>query len=182
MYCQLYTPTRHLMRYTLLVLGWSPFSGRGPKASLNSSWHRYSKVLETRLRHFGLYWNIDMTASHICLRFVSCASMTSMNLRFHRIPELLCWFQIRWLWRPFEYTELAVGVWETSWRWFELWDMMCCPAESSYHKRDTHRWSYSGGHGWQQYPGRLWCLKGPKVSQKYSPLHCYTTTSSLNGC
>ncbi len=47
-----YTLTGHFIRYTLLVPGWSPFCLQN---CLNSSWHRFNKVLETFLRYFGPY-------------------------------------------------------------------------------------------------------------------------------
>ncbi len=40
------------IRYTLLVPGWTPFCSQN---CLNSSWHRFNKVLETFLRDFGPY-------------------------------------------------------------------------------------------------------------------------------
>ncbi len=42
--------TGHFIRYTLLVPGWTPFCVQN---CLNSSWHRFNKVLETFLRDFG---------------------------------------------------------------------------------------------------------------------------------
>ncbi len=42
--------TGHFIRYTLLVLGWTPFCVQN---CLNYSWHRFNKVLETFLRDFG---------------------------------------------------------------------------------------------------------------------------------
>ncbi len=61
--------TGHFIRYTLLVPGWTPFCLQN---CLNSSWHRFNKVLETFLRDFG---HIDMIVSHSCCRFVGCTSM-----------------------------------------------------------------------------------------------------------
>ncbi len=50
--------TGHFIRYTLLVLGWTPFCLQN---CLNSSWHRFNKVLETFLRDFGPYWHDSIT-------------------------------------------------------------------------------------------------------------------------
>ena len=49
-----YTLTGHFIRYTLLVLGWTPFCLQN---CLNPSWYRFNKVLETFLREFGPYWH-----------------------------------------------------------------------------------------------------------------------------
>ncbi len=45
----LHTLTGHFIRYTLLVPGWTPFCLHN---YLNSSWHRFKKVLEKFLRDF----------------------------------------------------------------------------------------------------------------------------------
>lgn len=47
----------HLIRYTSLVPGWTPFS---LQSHLNSSWHRFNKLLETFLRHFGPYCHVSI--------------------------------------------------------------------------------------------------------------------------
>jgi len=47
-----YTLTGHFIRYPMLVTGWTPFCLRN---CLNSSWHRFNKVLEAFLREFGPY-------------------------------------------------------------------------------------------------------------------------------
>ncbi len=52
-----HTLTDHFIRYTLLVPGWTPFAFR----TLNSSWHRFNKVLETFLRDFGSYCHDSIT-------------------------------------------------------------------------------------------------------------------------
>ncbi len=44
--------TGHFIRYTLLVTGLTHFC---LQSCLNSSWHRFNKVLETFLRDFGPY-------------------------------------------------------------------------------------------------------------------------------
>ncbi len=54
----IYTLTGHFIRYTLLVLGWTPFCLQN---CLNSSRHRFNKVLETFLRDFGPYWHDSIT-------------------------------------------------------------------------------------------------------------------------
>ncbi len=46
------THTHNFIRYTLLLPGWTPFCLQN---CLNSSWHRFNKVLETLLRDFGSY-------------------------------------------------------------------------------------------------------------------------------
>ncbi len=47
-----HTLTGHFIRYTLLVPGLTPFCLQN---CLNSSWHRFNKVLEIFLRDFGPY-------------------------------------------------------------------------------------------------------------------------------
>ncbi|KAG8536220.1 hypothetical protein GDO81_026873 [Engystomops pustulosus] len=47
-----YTLTGHFIRYNMLVMGWTPFCLQN---CLNSSWHRFNKVLEAFLRDFGPY-------------------------------------------------------------------------------------------------------------------------------
>ncbi len=54
----IYTLTGHFIRYTLPVPGWTPFCLQN---CLNSSWHRFNKVLETLLRDFGPYWYDSIT-------------------------------------------------------------------------------------------------------------------------
>ncbi len=54
----IYTLTGHFIRYTLLVPGWTPFCLQN---CLNSSWHRFNKVLETFLSDFGPYWHDSIT-------------------------------------------------------------------------------------------------------------------------
>ncbi len=56
--CMAYTLTGHFIRYTLLVLGWTPFCLQN---RLISSWHRFNKVLETFFRYFGPYWDDSIT-------------------------------------------------------------------------------------------------------------------------
>ncbi len=94
----IHTLTGHFIRYTLLVPGWTPFCLQN---FLNSSWHRFNKVLETFLRGFGPYWHDSIT--QICRLYIQ-----DVNLSFHHIPKLLYWIEIWWLWRPFEESELIV--------------------------------------------------------------------------
>ncbi len=56
----IHTLTGHFIRYTLLVPGWTHFCLQN---CLNSSWHRFNKVLETFLR--------SQNISRMC-RFVGC--------------------------------------------------------------------------------------------------------------
>ncbi len=51
-YTHTHTLTCHFIRYTLLVMGWTPFCLQN---CLNSSWHKFNKVLETFLGDFGPY-------------------------------------------------------------------------------------------------------------------------------
>lgn len=55
--------------YTLQVPGWTLFSLQN---CLNSSWHRFIKMLETFLRSFGQYWHdsITVTADLLTTRHV----------------------------------------------------------------------------------------------------------------
>ncbi len=67
--------------YTLLVPGWTPFCLQN---CLNSSWHRFNKVLKPFLKDFGPF---DMIASRSCSRFVGCISM--MRIRAVKLAEKL---------------------------------------------------------------------------------------------
>ncbi len=99
-YC-IYTLTGYFIRYPLLVPGWTPFCFQN---CLNSSWHRFDKVLETFLRDFGPYWHDSITQLlQICRLHIHDA-----NLPFHHIPKVLYWIDFWWLWRPFEKRELIV--------------------------------------------------------------------------
>ncbi len=94
-YIYIYTLTGHFIRYTLLVPGWTPFCLQN---CLNSSWHRFNKVLETLLWDFGPYWHDRITQLlQICRLHIH-----DVNLSFHHIPKVLYWIEIWWLWRPFE--------------------------------------------------------------------------------
>ncbi len=83
----------HFIRCTLLVPGWTPFWLQN---YLNSSWHRFNKVLETFLRDFGPYWHDSITQ----LLQICRLHKHDVNLSFHHIPKVLYWIEIWWLWRP----------------------------------------------------------------------------------
>ncbi len=87
-YRQIYihTLTGHFIRYTLLVLGWTPFCLQN---CLNSSWHRFNKVLETFLRDVGAYRHDIITQLlQICRLHIH-----DVNLPFHHIPKVLYWLR-----------------------------------------------------------------------------------------
>ncbi len=74
---------------------WTPFCLQN---CLNSSWHRFNKVLETFIRDFGPYWHDIITLFlKICRLHIH-----DENLPFHHITKVLYWIEIWWLWRPFE--------------------------------------------------------------------------------
>ncbi len=85
-----HTLTGHFIRYTLLVLGWTPFFLQN---CLNSLWHRFNKVLETFLRDFGPYWHDNITQLQgrmdPCV-FIRC-SMDTKGLKVYQenIPHTL---------------------------------------------------------------------------------------------
>ncbi len=90
-----YTLTGHFIRYTLLVPGWASFCLQN---WLNSSWHRFNKVLETFLRDLAPYCHDSITQLlQICRLHIH-----DENLPFHHIPKVLYWIEIWWMWRPFE--------------------------------------------------------------------------------
>ncbi len=94
-YIYIHSLTGYFIRYTLLVLGWTPFC---LQSCLNSSWHRFNKVLKTFLRDWGPYWHDSITQLlQICRLHIHDA-----NLPFLRIQKVLYWIEIWWLWRPFE--------------------------------------------------------------------------------
>ena len=75
-----YTLTSHFIRYSLLVLGWTPFFLQN---CLNSLWHRFNKALKTFHRGFGPYWHDSiMQLLQIC-----CLHIHDVNLPFHHIPQ-----------------------------------------------------------------------------------------------
>ncbi len=69
---RIYTLTGHFIRYTLFVPGWTPFCLQN---CLNSSWHRFNKMLETFLRDFGPYWHDSITQ----LLQICCRSMIRIS-------------------------------------------------------------------------------------------------------
>ncbi len=74
-YIYIHTLSGHFIRYTLLVPGCL-------QNCLNSSWHRFNKVLETFLRDFGSYWYDSITQLlQICRLHIH-----DVNLPFHHIP------------------------------------------------------------------------------------------------
>ncbi len=86
-YTHTHTHTGHFIRYTLLVPGWTNFCLQN---CLNSSWHRFNKVLEAFLRDFGPYWHDSITQLlQICRLHIHDA-----NLPFHHIPNVLYWIEI----------------------------------------------------------------------------------------
>ncbi len=86
-YIYICTLTGHFIRYTLLVRVWTPFCLQN---CLNSSWHRFNKVLETFLRDFGPYCHDSITQLlQICRLHIH-----DVNLSFHHIPKVLYWIEI----------------------------------------------------------------------------------------
>ncbi len=85
-YTHTHTHTFHFIRYTLLVRVWTPFCLQN---CLNSSWHRFNKVLETFLRDFGPYCHDRITQLlQICRLHIH-----DVNLSFHHIPNVLYWLR-----------------------------------------------------------------------------------------
>ncbi len=82
----IYTLTANFIRYTLLVPGWTPFCLQN---CLNSSWHRFNKVMETFLRDFCMYWQDIITQ----LLQICRLHIYDVNLPFHHIPKLLYWLR-----------------------------------------------------------------------------------------
>jgi len=93
-----------------------------------SCYHRLGPPLPSELPLFiGTYstscWKISseivvhsvLIVSHCCCRFIGCTSMMWMSYS-STSPNLLCWIEIWWLWRSFEFNELTVmfkkPVWE----------------------------------------------------------------------
>ncbi len=63
----------HIHKYTLLVLGWTHFC---LQSLLNSSWHRFNKVLK---HSSEILVHIDIIASRSCCRFVGCTPMMQIS-------------------------------------------------------------------------------------------------------
>ncbi len=153
-YIYIYTLTGHFIRYTLLVPSWTPFYIQN---CLNSSWHKFNKVLETFLRDFGPYWHDSMkwisrsTTSQRCsigLRSGDCGGHLSKvnSLSGSRNQSEMIWA----LWHG------ALSCWK-------------------YIRRCVHC-SYKGMDMVHQYSGQLWCLndaqlvlRGLKCAKKISP-------------
>ncbi len=83
----IYTLTGHFIRYTLLVLGWTHFCLQN---CLNSSWHRFNKVLETFFSDFGPYRHDSITQ----LQQICRLHIHDTNLPFHHIPIVLYLIEI----------------------------------------------------------------------------------------
>ncbi len=79
--------TGHFIRYTLLVLGLTPFCLQN---CLNSSWHRFNNVMETFLRDFGPYWHDSITQLLLICRL----HIHDANLRFHHITYIYIYIYI----------------------------------------------------------------------------------------
>lgn len=79
-----------------------------------------------------------LTARHSCY-------IHDLNLPFPCIPKVLCWFDIRWLWRPFEFSELSCSRTESD-MISTLWhgELSCWkwPSEDGY-SVVTQRWTLS---------------------------------------
>ncbi len=146
-YIYIHTLTSHFIRYTLLVPDWILFCLQN---CLNSSWHRFNKVLETVLRDFGPYWHhavaADLSAAHPW-----CESPVPPHPKGALLDWDLVTVEAIWV----KWTNCHVQ--ETSLRWFELCDMVHYPAGSSHQKMGILS-SKRDGHGQQQYSGRLWRL------------------------
>ncbi len=119
-----YTLTDHFIRYTLLVPGWTPVCLQN---CLNSSWHRFNKVLETFLRDFGPYWYDSITQLlQICRLHIH-----DVNLSFHHIPKVLYCTEIWWLWSKVNslscsrnQSEMIWALWHgalSSWKYIRRW-------------------------------------------------------------
>ncbi len=124
----IYTLTGHFIRYILLVPGWTPFFLQN---CLNSSWHRFNKVLETFLRDFGPYWHDSITVSADLIKSAAhpwCESPVPP----HPKGALLDWdlVTVEDIWVKWTHCHVQ----ETSLRWFELCDMMQYPAGISHQK------------------------------------------------
>ncbi len=123
-YIYIYTLTGHFIRYTLLVPGWTPFCLQN---CLNSSWHRFNKVLETFLRDFGPYWPDSITQLlQICRLHIHDANSLVTP---HPKDVLLDWdlVTVEAIWVKWTHCHVQ----ETSLRWFDLCDMVHYPAGSS---------------------------------------------------
>ncbi len=120
----IYTLTGHFIRYTFLVPGWTHFCLLN---CLNSSWHRFNKVLETFLRDFGPYWHDSITQ----LLQIYRLHIHDANLPVPTHPKaaLLDWdlVTVEAIWVKWTHCHVQ----ETSLRRFEICDMVHYPAGSS---------------------------------------------------
>ncbi len=146
---------------------------------LNSSWHRFNKVLETFLRDFCPYWHDSiMQFLQICRLHIHEA-----NLPFPPHPKgaLLDWdlVTVEAIWVKWTHCHVQ----ETSPRWLKLCDMVHYPAGSS-----IRRWVHCSHKGMDMVRNNtqvdcgvfIRCsigTKGPKVCQENIP---HTNTTSLN--
>lgn len=104
--------------------------------------HRASAVFKALLlwnclNLFSVWTFFTMIISRSCHIFVDC---TSMNRNSHRVPEVLYWIEIWWLWRPVQYSELITMFKKPVWgdTNFVIWSV-----------------TLLAQHGQQQYSGRL---------------------------
>lgn len=104
------TLTGHFIRYTLLVKGWTPFTYL-PTFTLNKPF----------LRKFGPSWHVDiMQVLQICWLLIC-----DENLPVAPHPKGA----------PVDWVLVTGDRWSTSLRWYELCEMLNCPAGSSHQKR-----------------------------------------------
>ncbi len=158
-----YKLTGHFIRYTLLVAGWTLFCLLD---CLNSSWHRFNKMLETFLRDFGQYWHDSMkwisrsTTSQRCsigLRSSDCGGHLSKvnSLSCSRNQSEMIWA----LWHG------ALSCWKYIRRWYTV---------------VIKRWTWSATILRLAVAFKR-CSFGTKCAKKISPPHTHHyTTTSLN--
>lgn len=74
--------------YCFLTIHSDPLLGT-PSAlrTVNSSWHRINKLLQTFLRGFGSYWHHSITQVLQIYQFF----IQNVDLLFHQIPKVLSW-------------------------------------------------------------------------------------------
>lgn len=93
--------TSKFIEYTLLIPGWFPCF---PQDCINSSWHSFNKMLE----------NSSEILIHIYVQHIRWLYIHDANRLFSKIPKVLCWTEICWLWR-FEYSERMTMFKKTVW-------------------------------------------------------------------
>ncbi len=126
-----YSLTGHFIRYTSLEPGWTHFCLQN---CLNSSWHRFNKVLETFLRDFGPYLHDSITQLlQICRLHIHDANPP------HPKDALLDWdlVTVKVIW--VKWTHCYVQ--ETSLRWFEFCDIILHYPAGSRHQKMCTLWS-----------------------------------------